>query len=122
MHTHCFVTYRRRQTVCPKCKADWPREPAEKPLLPVGEAAVRPGEDGKRRARMRDDEDSDEDDMMDDDDTAGTPVQPRSQRNKKAGKGKAPANQSMDVDDDDEQEERESPAQSSQPKRRSSRK
>jgi hypothetical protein len=95
---------------------EWPRDPTEKPLIPVGEGAVRPGEDGKRRVRMKDPEESDEDEMMDDEEVFNTPAQSRTQRSQRASKSKTP----MDVDEEDE--EPEIPAMSSQPKRRSSRK
>ncbi|KAF9005578.1 Nse1 non-SMC component of SMC5-6 complex-domain-containing protein [Cyathus striatus] len=61
MHFHCFSNYRRRHGVCPSCGKDWPREAKDKPLIPVGEDAVKDGDEGKRRVRIRSADPSDDD-------------------------------------------------------------
>ncbi|KAF7305107.1 Non-structural maintenance of chromosomes element 1 [Mycena kentingensis (nom. inval.)] len=50
MHAYCFTRFMaaKRAHTCPGCGKDW-RE--AKDMTPVGEAAVRDGEDGKRRVR-----------------------------------------------------------------------
>jgi non-structural maintenance of chromosomes element 1 len=114
MHYHCFANFRRRHSACPSCSQDWPREAHEKPLLPVGEGAVRDGDDGKRRARARSTEASDDDELTEEDEPASTQPQRKSQRVKK---GKAPVNESMDEDEDEN-----GTPETSQKRRRSSRK
>ncbi|KAF9456771.1 Nse1 non-SMC component of SMC5-6 complex-domain-containing protein [Collybia nuda] len=117
MHTHCFIAYRRRRNLCPTCSTDWPRAPTDKPLLPVGEAAVRHGDDGKRRVRMRDVEDSEEDEFIDGEETPG----PRSQYTREINKGKARTNYNMDIDKEDEEEPKSSATSTQAANYRSSR-
>jgi hypothetical protein len=116
MHHHCFTNFRRRHGACPSCSQDWPREAKEKPLLPVGEGAVRDGDDGKRRVRIKSTPDASEDDdeAIEDEPTA-TQSRRTSQR---TGKGKASVNESMDTDEDEE----DYTPEPSQTRRRSSRK
>lgn len=115
MHHHCFTNFRRRHNACPSCSQDWPREAHEKPLLPVGEGAVRDGDDGKRRARIRSTETSEDEEPTEEDEPANTQTQRKSQRTKK---GKAPVNESMDMDEDEEN----GTPEASQKRRRSSKK
>lgn len=100
MHYHCFKRFRRQNSTCPACKQDWPQEPDAKPLVPVGEGAVKDGQDdGRRRIRRKDTpEGSDEEDEMNGD----GPSQPtQTQTQKKKGR---PFAASMEVDKDDEDE------------------
>ncbi|RDB21203.1 Non-structural maintenance of chromosomes element 1 [Hypsizygus marmoreus] len=120
MHFHCFTTYRRRHKACPTCRADWPESANEKPLVPVGEAAVKDGEDAKHSGREKSAEDSDEEDEAPMDESQGT--QPRTQRSQRTRKTKVNVDESMDMDDDDEEEPVKKEKKSSQPSRRSSRK
>ncbi|KAF8231304.1 hypothetical protein L208DRAFT_72990 [Tricholoma matsutake] len=114
MHHHCFINFRRRHSVCPSCGQDWPSEAHEKPLLPVGEGAVRDGDDGRRRVRIRSTEASEDDEPTEDEPTS-TQLQRKSQRSKN---GKALVNESMVMDEDEEN----GTPEASQKRRRSSRK
>ncbi|KAJ7063234.1 Nse1 non-SMC component of SMC5-6 complex-domain-containing protein [Mycena amicta] len=58
IHTHCFTKYTARSRHCPTCEKDWSNKAEE--MTPVGEGAVRDGEDGKRRARRVVDDSEDE--------------------------------------------------------------
>jgi len=116
MHHHCFANFRRRHSACPSCSQDWPREAHEKPLLPVGEGAVRAGDDGKRRARIKSTEASEDDEPTEEDEPTIAQTQRKSQRTKK---GKAPVNESMDMDED---EDGTGMPEASQKRRRSSKK
>ncbi|KAK7466996.1 hypothetical protein VKT23_004059 [Stygiomarasmius scandens] len=124
LHFHCFNLYRRRNSACPTCKIEWPRQATDDPLTAVGEAAVRDGDDGKRRVKARrtnGDEDEDEE-MEADSSQPSQPSQPaRSQRNKRGSKKKAVAD--SDEEEDEEEEDEEVPTQedSPPPRRRSSR-
>jgi hypothetical protein len=115
MHHHCFANFRRRHGVCPSCSQDWPREAKEKPLLPVGEGAVRDGDDGKRQVRFRSTPDASEDDeAVEEDEPTATQPKRMSQR---TGRGKASVNESMDTDEGEDYT-----PEPSQTRRRSSRK
>jgi hypothetical protein len=89
MHFHCFKTFRRQKDKCPVCAVAWPREAKDKPLLPVGEAAAREGDDRKRRVRATksdhgSDEEEEEEELED-----SQPSQPKaSQRTKKGRKAR----------------------------------
>jgi len=58
IHYHCFQRHRRRSSKCPSCSADWPQEQG-KPLLAVGEDAVKEGQEEGRQVRRRDTEEAD---------------------------------------------------------------
>ncbi|KAJ7156036.1 Nse1 non-SMC component of SMC5-6 complex-domain-containing protein [Mycena crocata] len=115
MHYHCFKKWMSRHHACTTCNNNWPADTAN--MSAIGEAAVRDGEDGKRRVRKTvensDDEDDDED--MDEDE----PSQPRTQQSRK-GKGKQAADESMDVDQNEE-DDSDTPVKKAQGKRRGSR-
>ncbi|KAF7338346.1 Non-structural maintenance of chromosomes element 1 [Mycena venus] len=114
LHYHCFTKYTARNRKCPTCDSDWPGADPNN-MTPIGEGAVRDGEDGKRRVRKVENSDDEEEDEDDDE-----PSQPRTQQNRKA-KGKATADEGMDVDEEeDEGEEPDTPVKT-QGKRRSSR-
>jgi len=105
LHYHCFSNFRKNHHTCPTCSANWPREAREKPLIPVGEDAVREGEDFKRRNRKsaEDEEEEDEDEDDDDDEQPQARAKPGNQRNKGKGKDKGKAaNNNMEIDDDEE--------------------
>lgn len=126
LHQHCLATYRRRNAACPTCGCSWADGDAAK-LLPVGEDAVKEGQDdGRRRTRRQD---SDDEDADDDEDVEGevdydaeeptqsqsTQSQPRTQKKgRKGARAKA-------VDSDEEEEEVPEPSQRTQGARRSSR-
>jgi non-structural maintenance of chromosomes element 1 len=97
MHYHCFKRFRRQNSTCPACKHDWPQEADAKPLVPVGEDAVKDGQDEGRRRMLRKDtpEASDEEEEGD----ASQPVQPtQTQTQKKKKKAGRPSASDMDVD------------------------
>jgi len=127
MHYHCFTTFRRHHNSCPACNKDWPREATEKPLVPVGEAAAKEGqEDGKRRVRIKSVEASDqedEDELRDENEPSqATQSQPKTQWSQRNKRGKAPADVNMNGDsEDDGGHEGDNPPKKSQAKRRSSR-
>ncbi|KAJ7774760.1 Nse1 non-SMC component of SMC5-6 complex-domain-containing protein [Mycena metata] len=96
MHYSCFTKYTRTRHQCTSCTKDWPADPDG--MSPIGEGAVRDGEDGKRRVRKSVDSD-DENDESDEE-----PSQPRTQQSRK-GKGKKKAADDMDVDEEEEEED-----------------
>jgi len=101
MHYHCFKRFRRQNSTCPACKHDWPQEADANPLVPVGEGAVKDGQDeGRRRVRRKDTpEGSDEEEELNDKEPS-QPTQTQTQKNsKKMGR---PSANSMEVEDDEE--------------------
>ncbi|KAF8894537.1 Nse1 non-SMC component of SMC5-6 complex-domain-containing protein [Infundibulicybe gibba] len=124
MHFHCFSTFRRRQEKCPSCKAQWPERATDSSLIPIGEGAVKDGQDdGKRRVRIKSVEASDEEEAQsqvgeDEEEETEELSQPTKRAPSQRNKGKARADASMDVDE----AEGKPPAPSkTQGKRRSSR-
>ncbi|KAK7043597.1 hypothetical protein VNI00_008208 [Paramarasmius palmivorus] len=109
MHFSCFRTYRnqdrQRGKQCSTCKIDWPQEAED--MTPVGEAAVRDGEDGRRRVRARtasDGEDTDRD--MEGLSQNGTqPSQPSRTQKSRKGKGKGKKMVVDEAEDEDEDED-----------------
>jgi len=101
MHYHCFKRFRRQASACPSCKHDWPQDADSKPLVPVGEGAVKDGQDdGRRQVRRKDtSEGSDEEDEMYED----GPSQPSQSTSTQTQKKKKKNAASMDVDDEDEE-------------------
>ncbi|KAF7969019.1 hypothetical protein HWV62_28628 [Athelia sp. TMB] len=97
LHRHCFKAFRRRTSACPSCRKDWPEE--VKSMAPVGEDAVKDGQDegGRRLRRKSTAEDSDEDD---EDDEEEEPSQPASTQ-KKARPAKKPSQLSDDEEEED---------------------
>ncbi|KAJ3798711.1 Nse1 non-SMC component of SMC5-6 complex-domain-containing protein [Lentinula aff. detonsa] len=100
MHYHCFETYRRRHPNCPACSLNWPQNVTDNGLLPVGELAIRDGDDGSRQTRGSPDSDSDEE-MEDEPSHTQTKSRQtqRSQAAKKTGK-------SRNVDSEEESEDK----------------
>ncbi|KAJ7905428.1 Nse1 non-SMC component of SMC5-6 complex-domain-containing protein [Mycena olivaceomarginata] len=117
MHYHCFAKYAARNRKCPTCDSDWPgADPHE--MKPVGEAAVRDGDDGKRRVRKsveNSDDDEEEDENLDDE-----PSQPRTQQSRKT-KSKPAADESMEGNEEEDEGEESNTPVKTQGKRRSSR-
>ncbi|KAG9318781.1 Nse1 non-SMC component of SMC5-6 complex-domain-containing protein [Chiua virens] len=114
IHFHCFRKLRARRAACPTCSADWPQD--AKNLKPIGEAAVKDGQDEGRRVRRKsttvsDEEEEDTMRMDEDESEASHPKQ--SQRR---GKKKAVA---MDVDEEEDGDE--APRESQAKTRRSTR-
>ncbi|KAJ7109307.1 Nse1 non-SMC component of SMC5-6 complex-domain-containing protein [Mycena epipterygia] len=102
MHYHCFTKWMARHHECTTCKKEWPAEPAN--MTAIGEGAVRPGDDGKRRLRKTSENgDSEEDDEDIDEAEPSQPSQPRTQRSRKS-KGKQ-ADESMDIDEEEQEDE-----------------
>jgi len=101
MHYHCFKVFRRQNSTCPACKHDWPQEADAKPLVPVGEGAVKDGQDeGRRRVRRKDTPEGSDDEEINDEEPS-QPTQTQTQKNsKKMGRPSA----SMEVDDDEEED------------------
>lgn len=97
LHTHCFNQHRRHKSICPACQQDWS---ADKKLRPVGEGAVRDGQDdGQRRVvrkRGESGEASDEE-TNEEEEEDGNPTQ----------------SQSMEVDDDEDDSQPARPARRS---------
>lgn len=92
LHYHCFKKNRKKYSVCPTCKTDWPAE-IGKPLIPVGEGAVKDGDDNRRRSRRMDTPDGSDEEEMEEGGVS------QSQTQKKKGKGR-PSATSVDTDDD----------------------
>ena len=91
MHYHCFKKHRQKFSVCPTCKTNLPAE-IGKPLIPVGEGAVKDGDDNRRRSRKADTPDGSDDEMEEDEAS-------HSQTQKKKGKGR-PSTTGVHTDDD----------------------
>ena len=97
MHRHCLVKFRRQKNSCPSCNNAWPQDAKDKQLLPVGEDAVKDGQDGKRQTRIRSTEQSDEDAESEEDPEPSQDLTP--QNNTQKGRRKpVRADNSMDVD------------------------
>ncbi|KAG2041744.1 Nse1 non-SMC component of SMC5-6 complex-domain-containing protein [Suillus americanus] len=120
LHYHCCRKYRSRNAKCPACSQDWPQDP--KNMTPVGEEAIKDGQDEGRRVRRKstedgsdDDDDEEEEEEMEVEPSQPSRTQTQSQRKGKGrskGKGKqkkAPVD--MDVDEDEDEEEDEAPQQ-----------
>ncbi|KAG6333126.1 hypothetical protein ID866_5966 [Astraeus odoratus] len=98
MHQHCFAKLRARhgRSQCPACQCDWPHD--GKLLKPVGEAAIKDGQDEGRRVRRSTAEassDEEEQVVMEED----QPSQPS--RSQRRGKQKKRA-MAVDVDNEEE--------------------
>ncbi|KAJ4488115.1 Nse1 non-SMC component of SMC5-6 complex-domain-containing protein [Lentinula aciculospora] len=121
MHYHCFTTYRKRKSTCPACSLDWPQKATDDGLLPVGELAIRDGDDGRRQTR--DSPDSDDDEEMEDEpshtQTKSRPPR-RSQTRKKANSKKMHDDSEEEAEDKNETDEEET-EDTSPPRRRSNR-
>ncbi|KAI0807463.1 Nse1 non-SMC component of SMC5-6 complex-domain-containing protein [Fomes fomentarius] len=108
LHNHCFNNYRRRNHACPACKEDWTSGNNLSKLRPVGEAAFKEGQEGRRRVRRKSTEEQ-EDDEDGEDDADGEPDPSQSQQIKKEpngkGKGKKKATRKDSVDDDEDGDE-----------------
>lgn len=111
MHFHCFTTFRRRKDKCPSCSAEWPEKAEDKPLIPVGEGAVKDGQDeGRRRVRRRASEGSGDEEEEEDEDMDQSQSQSQSQgapsqsQAKRATRGKGKAKKAV-VETDEEEEE-----------------
>jgi hypothetical protein len=101
IHHHCFAKLRARRTQCPACGKEWPQD--AKNLIPIGEAAIKDGQDEGRRVRRKSataSEDEQEDESRMDEDEPSQPTQPQ-----RRGKQKKAATMEVDDDDDDEAEE-----------------
>ncbi|KAJ8597946.1 hypothetical protein M405DRAFT_848439 [Rhizopogon salebrosus TDB-379] len=103
LHYHCCRKYRTRNGKCPACSQDWPQDLNS--MTPVGEDAIKDGQDEGRRIRRKstgDGSDEDDEDEDNDGEMVEEPTQTQSQRKGKGKKKKAPTN--MDVDEDEEDE------------------
>ncbi|EPQ58234.1 hypothetical protein GLOTRDRAFT_35587 [Gloeophyllum trabeum ATCC 11539] len=109
LHGHCFNNYKRVHSTCPSCNESWTS--GTKKIVPVGEGAVKDGQDFARRVRKKQTEEAS--DEEEDEDAEGShepsqtqgPSQAQSQSQKTAGKkGRAKAtdapDNSMDVDEE----------------------
>nr|GAT58740.1 phosphatidylserine synthase [Mycena chlorophos] len=92
IHAPCFTRYMARGKHCPNsdCQIDWPNDGAE--MTPIGEAAVREGDDAKRRVRRADDASEDEEEEAVESDELEETQDP-----------------AMDVDDKDDDEDSDTP-------------
>jgi len=100
MHYHCFKRFRRQNSTCPACKHDWPQEADAKPLIPVGEGAVKDGqEEVRRRVRRKDTPEGSNEDEIDDE--PSQPSQPILTQTQKKKTGRTNAANMDDEDEDD---------------------
>ncbi|KAG0705886.1 Nse1 non-SMC component of SMC5-6 complex-domain-containing protein [Suillus ampliporus] len=127
LHYHCCKKYRSRNAKCPACSQDWPQDP--KNMTPVGEEAIKDGQDEGRRVQRKsttNSSDEEEDEEDDDEEMEAEPSQPsRTQtqtQRKGKGKGKAKKKKALaDIDmDEDEDEDDEAPQQTQETGRRRS--
>ncbi|KAJ3915764.1 Nse1 non-SMC component of SMC5-6 complex-domain-containing protein [Lentinula edodes] len=120
MHYHCFKAYRRRKSACPVCSLDWPQNVTDDGLLPVGELAIRDGDDGIRQTR--DTVDSDDDEEMEDEPTQTETKSRQPQRSQAGKKGKSKKkNDDSEEEADEKDETDEEEAEATPPRRRSTR-
>jgi hypothetical protein len=99
IHHHCFAKLRARRTQCPACTKEWPQD--SKNLTPVGEAAIKDGQDEGRRLRRKsavasDEEEEEEEFRLEEDE----PSQPTQSQRPGKQKQKAAA---VDVDEDEDE-------------------
>ncbi|KAI6005524.1 Nse1 non-SMC component of SMC5-6 complex-domain-containing protein [Pisolithus albus] len=105
MHNHCFRKLPAKQArSCPTCQCDWPQD--RKTLRPVGEAAIRDGQDEGRRRRRKStaeasDEEDEEDSRMDED----VPSQSQPRRRRTRGAAAMEVDEGEEEGQDDEEEE-----------------
>ena len=115
IHNHCFRKLRARNSQCPACAADWPQDPTN--LRPIGEAAVKDGQDDGRRVRRKSTtasgDEAEEEMRMDEDEPELS--QPR--QSQRRGKKKTVR---MDVDEDEDEDGDEGAPRKSQATRRRS--
>ncbi|KAF8844590.1 hypothetical protein BDN67DRAFT_943421 [Paxillus ammoniavirescens] len=96
IHHHCFAKLRARRAQCPACNKEWPQD--AKNLTPVGEAAIKDGQDEGRRLRRKSTAASDEEEeeeefrMEEDEPSQHTQSQHRGKQKQRAA--------AMDVDED----------------------
>ncbi|KIK59760.1 hypothetical protein GYMLUDRAFT_44212 [Collybiopsis luxurians FD-317 M1] len=119
MHYHCFNTYRKRKGTCPACSIEWP--PTDKLLLPVGELAVRDGDD-KRQVRDSSESDDNEDIEEDEPPQASTKQRRRRSQAAKKGKSKTDADSEEEAEEKDDTDEEEEEAEDTPPRRRGNKK
>lgn len=105
MHHHCLAKFRRQKHSCPSCNKPWPQDAKDKQLLPVGEDAVKDGQDGKRQTRMRSAEQSEDEDEDAEGEDDPEPSQDSTPQKNPARKGKKrPVRaSSMEVDPEDDE-------------------
>jgi len=107
LHYHCCRKYRSRNGKCPACSQDWPQD--FKSMNPVGEDAIKDGQDegGRTRRKSIADDSDEEDEDGDGDDGDEEPIRATQTQSQRKGKGKkktAPTNMEVDEDDEDEYE------------------
>jgi len=114
LHYRCLTQFLVKGTRCPACNELWPKDPND--LVPVGEKAVKAGQDDARRHIRR--RSADEDDDMDEEQPSqlsqSQPSQSQSQavpRTPRSRRGKAKG--MMDTEDDED----DSPPKGSQARR-----
>lgn len=106
MHQHCFRKLPAKQArSCPTCQCDWPQD--RRTLRPVGEAAIRDGQDeGRRRPRKSTAEVSDEEDEEDSrmDEHVPSQSQPRRRQTRSAVAMEVDEGEEEGQDDEEEEE------------------
>ncbi|THH11828.1 hypothetical protein EW145_g397 [Phellinidium pouzarii] len=68
LHKHCCKNYRKSKSTCPACRRQWnvdENENEDEALRPIGEAAVKDGQDERRRTRHTSGGDGDDDGDID---------------------------------------------------------
>ncbi|KZT26317.1 hypothetical protein NEOLEDRAFT_1155819 [Neolentinus lepideus HHB14362 ss-1] len=90
LHEHCFNNYKRIHSTCPSCNESWTN--SSKKLVPVGEGAVKDGQDFNRRVRKKQTDEGSEGEEEEDDDDELEESQEPSQAKGKKGKAKAKTN------------------------------
>ncbi|KAI6117685.1 Nse1 non-SMC component of SMC5-6 complex-domain-containing protein [Pisolithus croceorrhizus] len=107
MHQYCFRKLPARQArSCPTCQCDWPQD--RRTLRPIGEAAIRDGQDeGRRRRRKSTTEASDEEDEEDSrmDGHVPSQSQPSQSQPRRRQTRSAVAMEVDEAEEDDEEEE-----------------
>ncbi|TFK55006.1 hypothetical protein OE88DRAFT_1623283 [Heliocybe sulcata] len=99
LHDHCFNNYKRIHSTCPSCNETWTS--SSKKLIPVGEGAVKEGQDFNRRVRKKQTEEGSEEEDDEEMEESQEPTQAQSQSQKTRGKKDSSADEGMDVDEDD---------------------
>jgi non-structural maintenance of chromosomes element 1 len=117
MHNHCLKAFVKRNNTCPACQVSWD-EAGRAKLRPVGEGAVKDGQDEHRRTREvdEDEEEEEEEEEAEVDYEAEEPSQsqPSQSQPSRSSQRKGKARQVVvddDDDDDDAMEEDVKPSQ-----------
>ncbi|KAL4068033.1 Nse1 non-SMC component of SMC5-6 complex-domain-containing protein [Scleroderma yunnanense] len=112
MHQQCFMKFRAQKSQCPTCQCAWPQD--VNALRPIGERAIKDGQnEGRRRRKSTSEEASDSEREDENNEDEPEPPQPRRTQKKKDVEMEVDDVDEEDDDDDEEQPMRRSGRRSS---------